>query len=110
MKKSTYITIAMSFALVFSQVITLPAAQAATKGWRYWGYFQAAPGATKWTAAMIKGEDVFINGDGETSRDFCYIDNVVQANLLAALSGKDAANAVYKRFKALRASFKCTSL
>jgi len=38
----------------------------------------------KWTAAMIKGEDVFINGDGSTSRDFCYIDNCIQANLLAA--------------------------
>lgn len=38
----------------------------------------------KWTAAMIKGEDLFINGDGSTSRDFCYIDNCIQANLLAA--------------------------
>lgn len=38
----------------------------------------------KWTASMIQGEEVFINGDGETSRDFCYIDNTVQANLLAA--------------------------
>ncbi len=38
----------------------------------------------KWTASMIKGEDVFINGDGETSRDFCFVENAVQANLLAA--------------------------
>ena len=38
----------------------------------------------KWIAAMIKNESVYINGDGETSRDFCYIDNAVQANLLAA--------------------------
>ena len=38
----------------------------------------------KWIASMIKGEPVYINGDGETSRDFCYIENVVQANLLAA--------------------------
>lgn len=38
----------------------------------------------KWFAALLQGQDVFINGDGETSRDFCYIDNVVQANLLAA--------------------------
>jgi len=38
----------------------------------------------KWFAALIRGEDTFINGDGETSRDFCYIDNCVQANLLAA--------------------------
>lgn len=40
----------------------------------------------KWIAAMIQGDEVFINGDGETSRDFCYVDNVVQANLLAAVS------------------------
>lgn len=39
----------------------------------------------KWTAAMIEGRQVVINGDGETSRDFCYIDNVVQANILAAI-------------------------
>ncbi len=38
----------------------------------------------KWTAAMIAGDNVFVNGDGETSRDFCFIDNVVQANILAA--------------------------
>ena len=38
----------------------------------------------KWTAAMNNGEDVFINGDGETSRDFCFIENVIQANLLSA--------------------------
>jgi UDP-N-acetylglucosamine 4-epimerase len=45
---------------------------------------------------MIKNEPVYVNGDGETSRDFCYIDNVVQANLLAATSQRtDAANQVY---------------
>ena len=38
----------------------------------------------KWIASLIKGEPVYINGDGETSRDFCFINNVVQANLLAA--------------------------
>jgi UDP-N-acetylglucosamine 4-epimerase len=40
----------------------------------------------KWFAGLIKNEPVYINGDGETSRDFCYIDNCVQANLLAALT------------------------
>ena len=40
----------------------------------------------KWTSSMIKGEKVEINGDGETSRDFCYISNIVQANILAATS------------------------
>ena len=49
----------------------------------------------QWIAALIRNEPLRINGDGETSRDFCYIDNVVQANLLAALAHKDAANAVY---------------
>ena len=45
---------------------------------------------------MIAGEDVFINGDGETSRDFCFIDNTVQANILAATTADDAAkNQVY---------------
>ena len=49
-----------------------------------------------WTAAMLKGEQVFINGDGETSRDFCYVANAVQANLLAATTKKDeASNQVY---------------
>src|SRR5690606_3981570 len=49
----------------------------------------------KWTAAMIQGDDVFINGDGETSRDFCFIENVVQANLLAATADDSAKNEVY---------------
>lgn len=41
----------------------------------------------RWTAAMIAGDDVVINGDGETSRDFCFVANAVQANLRAALFG-----------------------
>ncbi|MCQ4306546.1 NAD-dependent epimerase/dehydratase family protein [Pseudomonas stutzeri] len=50
----------------------------------------------KWIAAMIEGSDVFINGDGETSRDFCFIENTVQANLLAATETNEAArNQVY---------------
>ncbi|OTG86688.1 LPS biosynthesis protein WbpP [Acinetobacter sp. ANC 4558] len=50
----------------------------------------------KWTAAMIHGEDVFVNGDGETSRDFCFIDNTVQANILAATTeNEEAKNQVY---------------
>ncbi|MBG0792624.1 Vi polysaccharide biosynthesis UDP-N-acetylglucosaminuronic acid C-4 epimerase TviC [Methylocystis sp. H62] len=50
----------------------------------------------KWTAAMINGEPVFINGDGETSRDFCYVANAVQANLLAATTrSAQAINQVY---------------
>lgn len=50
----------------------------------------------QWFASILRGEPVYINGDGETSRDFCYIDNCVQANLLAACSEeKDAWNQVY---------------
>ena len=50
----------------------------------------------KWTMAMIAGDDVFINGDGETSRDFCFIENTVQANILAATTQNDEAkNQVY---------------
>jgi len=50
----------------------------------------------KWIEAMIKGEEVFINGDGETTRDFCHVANVVQANLLAATAeNPEAVNQVY---------------
>jgi UDP-N-acetylglucosamine 4-epimerase len=45
----------------------------------------------KWIAALLKREPVHINGDGETSRDFCFIQNVVQANLLAATATNPAA-------------------
>ena len=45
----------------------------------------------KWIAAIINKGDVFINGDGETTRDFCYIDNTIQMNLLAATTESDQA-------------------
>lgn len=49
----------------------------------------------KWCAAMLTGDEVFINGDGETSRDFCFIANAIQANLLAAMAGAEAENTVF---------------
>lgn len=50
----------------------------------------------KWISAMIKKDPVYINGDGETSRDFCYIDNTVQANLLAAATTTEGSfNQIY---------------
>lgn len=50
----------------------------------------------KWVSSILKNETVYINGDGETSRDFCYIDNTVQANILAATTtNSDATNQVY---------------
>ena len=49
----------------------------------------------KWIASMIRGDDVFINGDGETSRDFCFVDNAVQANILAALNVPQGTSEVF---------------
>jgi UDP-N-acetylglucosamine 4-epimerase len=50
----------------------------------------------QWIAALIQGQTLYINGDGETSRDFCFIENVVQANLLAALAeNSEAVNQIY---------------
>jgi UDP-N-acetylglucosamine 4-epimerase len=50
----------------------------------------------KWADSLLRGEPVYINGDGETSRDFCFVANVVQANLLAATAtNPDALNQVY---------------
>lgn len=74
-----------------------------TIGLRYFNIFgkrQTPDGAyaaviPKWTAAMITGNEVFINGDGETSRDFNFIENAVQANILAATATDDAKNEVY---------------
>ena len=75
-----------------------------TIGLRYFNVFgprQDPDGAyaaviPKWVAAILKREPVTILGDGETSRDFCYIANVVQANLLAATTTRaDALNQVY---------------
>ncbi|MBV5327325.1 MAG: Vi polysaccharide biosynthesis UDP-N-acetylglucosaminuronic acid C-4 epimerase TviC [Chlorobium sp.] len=75
-----------------------------TVGLRYFNIFgqrQDPAGAyaaviPKWVASMIINEPVYINGDGETSRDFCYIDNTVQANLLAATTDNpDAVGQVY---------------
>ena len=74
-----------------------------TIGLRYFNIFgkrQTPDGAyaaviPKWTAAMIAGDDVFINGDGDTSRDFNFIENAVQANILAATANDDAKNQVY---------------
>ena len=75
-----------------------------TVGLRYFNVFgprQDPNGAyaaviPKWIASLMQGEPVYINGDGETSRDFCFIANVVQANLLAAVAQEpEAVNQVY---------------
>ncbi len=75
-----------------------------TIGLRYFNVFgprQDPDGAyaaviPKWAAALLKGETIWVNGDGETSRDFCFVANAVQANLLAATTtSPDALNQVY---------------
>ncbi len=75
-----------------------------TIGLRYFNIFgqrQDPDGAyaaviPKWFAGLVKNELVYINGDGETSRDFCFIENCVQANILAATIDNEAAtNQVY---------------
>jgi UDP-N-acetylglucosamine 4-epimerase len=79
------------YAEVFGRVYGL-----STIGLRYFNVFgprQDPNGAyaaviPRWIAAMIRNEPVYINGDGETSRDFCYVNNCVQANLLAGTSEK----------------------
>jgi UDP-N-acetylglucosamine 4-epimerase len=75
-----------------------------TIGLRYFNVFgprQDPDGAyaaviPRWVASLIKGEQVYINGTGETSRDFCFVENVVQMNILAATSeNPEAVNQVY---------------
>lgn len=75
-----------------------------TIGLRYFNVFgprQDPDGAyaaviPKWVAAMLRKETVYINGDGETARDFCYIDNVIQANLLSGTTeNAEAVGQVY---------------
>jgi len=87
------------YASVFARAYGLPSI-----GLRYFNVFgprQDPLGAYAaviplWAAAMLAGEPVHINGDGETSRDFCFVANAVQANLLAATTTQDTAiNEVY---------------
>lgn len=74
-----------------------------TVGLRYFNVFgerQDPDGAyaaviPKWISAIMRGEQVIINGDGSTSRDFCFIDNVVQANILAATTSDANRDEVY---------------
>jgi UDP-N-acetylglucosamine 4-epimerase len=75
-----------------------------TMGLRYFNVFgprQDPEGAYAavipcWIRALIKGEPVYINGDGETSRDFCFVENVIQMNILAATNSDPmAVNQVY---------------
>lgn len=74
-----------------------------TIGLRYFNVFgprQDPEGAyaaviPRWVASLLRGAPIVIHGDGETTRDFCFVDNVVQANLLAAIAPADATAQVY---------------
>jgi len=76
------------YAQAFSSVVRFP-----ITGLRYFNVFgprQDPEGAyaaviPRWTSSLIHGQECVINGDGETSRDFCFVSNVVLANLLSAL-------------------------
>jgi UDP-N-acetylglucosamine/UDP-N-acetyl-alpha-D-glucosaminouronate 4-epimerase len=86
------------YARVFAQIYSIQVV-----GLRYFNVFgrrQDPDGAyaaviPKWISNLLRGEPCTINGDGKTSRDFCYIDNAVQANLLAATAEDEALDQVY---------------
>jgi UDP-N-acetylglucosamine/UDP-N-acetylgalactosamine 4-epimerase len=98
-------------------------------GLRYFNVFgprQSPKGAyaaviPTWIQSMLANEPIYINGDGETSRDFCFIANAVQANILAAMSSNTAAvnevfnvavgvqNSLKRLFELLKVSFKAES-
>lgn len=87
------------YADVFARCYEMPSV-----GLRYFNIFgprQTADNAyaaviPTWVSAMLHNETVYVNGDGKTARDFCYVDNAVQANLLAAMVDDPAAlNQVY---------------
>ncbi|MAQ48604.1 MAG: LPS biosynthesis protein WbpP [Chloroflexi bacterium] len=88
-----------SYAMVFSEAYDFNSI-----GLRYFNVFglrqdpngQYAAVIPRWINAIMKGEDFFINGDGSTTRDFCYINNAVQANIIAAIPRtNEALNRVY---------------
>lgn len=87
------------YANVFSRVYDIKVV-----GLRYFNVFgrrQNPNGAysavvPRWISALIANENVYINGDGQTSRDFCYVDNVIQANILGAVNlSENAINQVF---------------
>ncbi len=87
------------YGYVFSKIYDIQAV-----GLRYFNVFgprqnpngEYAAVIPKWCNAVIKGENIYIYGDGKTTRDFCYIENTVQATLLAATTGnKDAYGSVF---------------
>ena len=95
------------YAEVFSSAYGFPSI-----GLRYFNIFGArqdpdgpyAAVIPKWIAAMMHNETIYINGDGESTRDFCYVANAVQANLLAATTVDPAAVVLPQDFGASNAA------
>jgi UDP-N-acetylglucosamine 4-epimerase len=88
-----------SYAKIFSKIYNFN-----TIGLRYFNIFgkrqdpngSYAAVIPKWIIKIMKNENVFINGDGKTSRDFCYVENAIQSNLMSAtIQNKKAINQVY---------------
>ncbi len=86
------------YADIFNKVYSFPSI-----GLRYFNVFgkrQDPNGAyaaviPKWIGAMLRSEQVFINGDGSTSRDFCFVDNAIQANILSATLKDNSSSRIY---------------
>ena len=97
------------YARIFFDSFQLP-----TVGLRYFNVFGRrqdpngpyAAVIPRWVSALLKGEPCVIFGDGETSRDFCFVENVVQANLLAAVSPPEAAGEVFNVAYSARTTLK----
>jgi hypothetical protein len=96
------ITLTLIATLFSSQLISVSTANAAEKGWRYWGYFQAAPGVTTWTAAMT-GPTVDIKDGAVEGWSFVFSSDDVPSKAptakanFAAICGKTKAKAGMKR-------------
>lgn len=88
--------------LAMSTLLPVPSANAAEKGWRYWGYYQAAPGATKWTAAMT-GPTVDIEDGAVEGWSFVFSSDDIPSTSpsvkpnFAAICGKTKADKDTKR-------------
>jgi hypothetical protein len=93
---------ALILILAAAQMLPISAASAAEKGWRYWGYYQAAPGATKWSAALTGPTVDIADGSVEgwsfvfSSDDIPSISPSVKPNF-AAICGKTKADKDTKR-------------
>jgi hypothetical protein len=101
-KSSNKLTLALLLLISLAQLAPVSSANAADKGWRYWGYYQAAPGATKWTAAMT-GPTVDIEDGAVEGWSFVFSSDDIPSTPpmtkpnFAAICGKTKADKDTKR-------------